>query len=161
MVCRSPRSGQHSLHCSAEQGRPSGTSQARAFWITGEQCGDIVAVIIFLWDRPTVTSPFHTLQWVVFLLFAVYGTAWVCEVRAQSPAPKVKSIDIQGNKRIELPAIAGRLTLKAGDAYTPENVRGQVKILYDTGFFEDVQVETDAEPEGIAVVFMVRSEERR
>src|SRR5215203_4574081 len=101
MVCPSPRLEQHSLHCSAEQGRPSGTNQARAFWITGEQSGDVVAVIIFLWDPPTVTSPFHRLQWarlqwVVFLLFAVYGTVWVCDVRAQTPAPKVKSIDIQG-----------------------------------------------------------------
>src|SRR5215203_3405404 len=156
MVCKSPRSGQLSLNCSAEQGRPSGTRLARAFCITGEQRGDAIIVIIFLWDPPTVTSSFHTFRWVVLILVVVHGVVWVCHVTAQTPGPKVKSIDIQGNKRIELPAIAGRLTLNAGDPYTPENVRGQVKILYDTGFFEDVQVETEADPEGIAVVFVVR-----
>ncbi|MCC6139043.1 MAG: outer membrane protein assembly factor BamA, partial [Nitrospira sp.] len=48
------------------------------------------------------------------------------------------------------------LSLKAGDPYTPETVRGQIKILYDTGFFEDVQVETEAGEGGTAVVFVVR-----
>ena len=77
-------------------------------------------------------------------------------VVAEQGEVKVKSIEIRGNKRIELPAIAGRLTLKPGDPYTPENVRGQIKILYGTGFFEDVQVETESEAGGVAVAFLVR-----
>jgi outer membrane protein insertion porin family len=48
------------------------------------------------------------------------------------------------------------LTLKPGDAYSPENVRGQIKILYDTGYFEDVQAETESTSDGIALVFVVR-----
>ncbi|OQW67812.1 MAG: outer membrane protein assembly factor BamA [Nitrospira sp. ST-bin5] len=80
----------------------------------------------------------------------------VGDVVAQVTGMKVKTIEIHGNKRIELPAIAGRLTLKVGDPYTPETVRGQVKILYDTGFFEDVQVETETGEGGTAVVFVVR-----
>ncbi|HEU4684679.1 MAG TPA: outer membrane protein assembly factor BamA [Nitrospira sp.] len=75
---------------------------------------------------------------------------------AQSTGSKVSSVDIRGNKKIELPAIIGRLTLKPGDPYTPENVRGQIKILYDTGYFEDVQVETEATPQGTALTFVVR-----
>ena len=78
------------------------------------------------------------------------------EARAQTPTTKVASIDIRGNKKIELPAIQGRLTLKPGDPYTPENVRGQIKILYETGYFEDVQVETEPRPEGIALTFVVQ-----
>ena len=79
--------------------------------------------------------------------------ASVREALAQTPTAKVASIEIRGNKKIELPAIQGRLTLKPGDPYTPENVRGQIKILYETGYFEDVQVETEPTPEGIAVTF--------
>jgi outer membrane protein insertion porin family len=75
---------------------------------------------------------------------------------AQTNGPKVTAIELRGNKRIELHAIAGRLTLKPGDPYTIENVRGQVKILYDTGFFEDVQVEVESMPDGVAVAFVVR-----
>jgi outer membrane protein insertion porin family len=80
----------------------------------------------------------------------------VYEAPAQAPTAKVASIDIRGNQKIELPAIQGRLTLKPGDAYSPENVRGQIKILYDTGYFEDVQAETESTSEGIALVFVVR-----
>jgi outer membrane protein insertion porin family len=78
------------------------------------------------------------------------------ETAAQTPEPKIKSIEIRGNKRIELPAIIGRLTLKVEDPYAIEMVRGQVKILYDSGLFEDVQVETEPAPGGMAVVYVVR-----
>jgi hypothetical protein len=88
------------------------------------------------------------------LLFVAAGP--VREATAQSPTAKVASIEIRGNKKIELPAIQGRLTLKPGDPYTPENVRGQIKILYETGYFEDVQVETESAPDGIALTFIVQ-----
>jgi outer membrane protein insertion porin family len=87
----------------------------------------------------------------------VVAVLWsVLEALAQTPELKIASIEIRGAKRIEVPAIAGRLTLKTGDRYTPDTVRGQVKILYDTGFFEDVQVETDSIAEGMAVTFVVQ-----
>lgn len=87
----------------------------------------------------------------------VVSVLWsVLEALAQTADLKVASIEIRGTKRIEVPAIAGRLTLKVGDPYTLENVRGQVKILYDTGFFEDVQVETESVAEGMAVIFVVQ-----
>ena len=75
---------------------------------------------------------------------------------AEQAGVKVTTIEIRGNKRIELPAIVGRLTLKPGDPYTPENVRGQIKILYETGFFEEVQVETESGAGGMALAFLVR-----
>ena len=77
-------------------------------------------------------------------------------VAVEQAGVKVTAIEIRGNKRIELPAIAGRLTLKPGDPYTPENVRGQIKILYETGFFEDVQMETESGKDGVALAFLVR-----
>jgi outer membrane protein insertion porin family len=90
------------------------------------------------------------------MLVLIVSCPVVGDAVAQVAGLMVKTVEIRGNKRIELPAIAGRLTLKAGDPYTPETVRGQVKILYDTGFFEDVQVETEAGEEGTAVAFVVR-----
>ncbi len=89
----------------------------------------------------------------VMALSVLWG---LLDALAQTPEVKVTSIEIRGAKRIEVPAIAGRLTLKVNDPYTPENVRGQVKILYDTGFFEDVHVETESVAEGMAVAFVVR-----
>jgi outer membrane protein insertion porin family len=84
------------------------------------------------------------------------GVLPVLAVAADKAGVTVTTIEIRGNKRIELPAIAGRLTLKPGDPYTPENVRGQIKILYDAGYFEDVQVETELGAGGVALVFLVR-----
>lgn len=96
-------------------------------------------------------------RWLLVVLGLVLLTAGgVYEAPAQAPSAKVASIDIRGNQKIELPAIQGRLTLKPGDAYSPENVRGQIKILYDTGYFEDVQAETESTSDGIALVFVVR-----
>ncbi len=96
-------------------------------------------------------------RWLLVILVLVFVVAGpVREAQAQTPTAKVASIDIRGNKKIELPAIQGRLTLKPGDPYTPENVRGQIKILYETGYFEDVQVETESAPEGIALTFIVQ-----
>jgi outer membrane protein insertion porin family len=90
------------------------------------------------------------------LVALVFGVLSVCAVAAEQAGVKVTAIDIRGNKRIELPAIIGRLTLKPGDPYTPENVRGQIKILYETGFFEEVQVETESGTSGMALAFLVR-----
>lgn len=75
---------------------------------------------------------------------------------AQDGVPLVTSATIRGQKRIELQAIEGRLTLKPNDRFTADALREQVKILYGTGYFEDVQVETDPGPGGVAVVFVVR-----
>ena len=69
---------------------------------------------------------------------------------------KIKSIELRGNKRIEETVIRGRLTLKVGDAYTPEAIRTQIRILHETGFFEDVRIETQRLPDGMAVTFILR-----
>ncbi|TKB75852.1 MAG: outer membrane protein assembly factor BamA [Nitrospira sp.] len=86
----------------------------------------------------------------------VVGVMPVLAIAVEQTGVKVTAIEIRGNKRIELPAIVGRLTLKPGDPYTPENVRGQIKILYETGFFEDVQMETQSGSGGVVLVFLVR-----
>ncbi len=96
-------------------------------------------------------------RWLFVMVFVtlVCGMLPVFAIAAEQAGVKVTTIEIRGNKRIELPAIVGRLTLKPGDPYTPENVRGQIKILYETGFFEEVQVETESGAGGTALAFLV------
>jgi len=77
-------------------------------------------------------------------------------LQAQTTPQKVKSIQIRGNKRIEDPAIRGRLTLKVGDSYSAEVIRAQIRLIYEMGFFEDVQIETELDTGGVGVVFVVR-----
>ncbi|MDO9117239.1 MAG: outer membrane protein assembly factor BamA [Nitrospira sp.] len=132
------------------------SAQALRVFRVGSQ--DIVAVYTIMVGGSgfVLLSGYGKLQWCVVMLVLILSCLVVGDVVAQIAGIKVKTIEIRGNKRIELPAIAGRLTLKVGDPYQPETVRGQVKILYDTGFFEDVQVETEAGEGGTAVVFVVR-----
>jgi outer membrane protein insertion porin family len=77
-------------------------------------------------------------------------------LHAQDSGPKVKSIDVKGNKRIETPAIRGRIALKPGDPYTAEAIRKQIRAIYDMGFFEDVQIESERVIGGVNLTFVVR-----
>src|ERR1043165_3171105 len=121
-----------------------------------------VGIIFFLllWNADPVrgTRCSAWLRWlfVMALLTPTSGVLPALTVAAEQAGVKVTAIEVRGNKRIEMPAIVGRLTLKPGDPYTPENVRGQIKILYETGFFEDVQVETEMRAGGVALSFLVR-----
>jgi outer membrane protein insertion porin family len=98
-------------------------------------------------------------RWVpsfILALAVLYSIGVGAPLYAQDGVPLITSITIRGQKRIELQAIEGRLTLKANDRYTADALREQVKILYATGYFEDVQVETEPVGGGVAVVFVVR-----
>jgi outer membrane protein insertion porin family len=120
----------------------------------------VIALVVLdgLGERDFVKSLVYAFGpgWLLIAITTVCAVGFVLQAAAQPTGITVKSIEIRGNKRIELPAISGRLTLKAGDPYTPEHVRGQIKILYDTGYFEDVQVETESVAGGIALTFLVR-----
>ena len=107
-----------------------------------------VFFLFFLWNsdsvRETCGSAGPRWLFVMVLVTLACGVLTVFAVAAEQAGVKVTAIEIRGNKRIELPAIAGRLTLKPGDPYTPENVRGQIKILYETGFLKTCKVETQS-----------------
>lgn len=96
----------------------------------------------------------------VLLIVIVVGLLplglWAGLVEAEDGPAKVASIEFRGNKRIEEPAIKGRLTLKVGDPYTAEAIRTQIRLIYEMGFFEDVQIETERTAAGIAVVFLLK-----
>ncbi len=93
-------------------------------------------------------------------LVLVMAAALMCPsaavLYAQDQVLKVKSVEVRGSKRIEESAIRGRLTLKAGDTYTAEAIRAQIRLIYEMGFFEDVQSETEPVADGVAVTFVVR-----
>lgn len=74
---------------------------------------------------------------------------------AQEAGQRISAIIIQGNKRIESPAIRSRLSLKEGERFAAERVREQIRALYQMGYFEDVRVETEPKAGGVAVIFVV------
>jgi outer membrane protein insertion porin family len=62
---------------------------------------------------------------------------------------------IEGNRAIEESAIRAQIKVKEGDAFSPSEVREDLKTLYLMGFFQDVRVEKRDWGRGKALVFMV------
>jgi outer membrane protein insertion porin family len=80
------------------------------------------------------------------------GGAW-----AQQPPliPTVRDIVVEGNRRIQAPAILNRVSTKIGDPLAPAGLRDDVRSIFGLGFFDDVQVRTEEFEGGIRVIFVV------
>jgi outer membrane protein insertion porin family len=69
--------------------------------------------------------------------------------------PTVRDIAIEGNRRIQSPAILNRVTTKIGDPLAPAALRDDVRSIFGLGFFDDVQVRTEEFEGGVRVIFVV------
>jgi outer membrane protein insertion porin family len=85
------------------------------------------------------------------VLLAV-GGAWA---QQPPPIPAVRDIVVEGNRRIQAPAILNRVTTKIGDPLAPAGLRDDVRSIFGLGFFDDVQVRTEEFEGGIRVIFVV------
>lgn len=95
------------------------------------------------------------------VLGVVLGSGLMClsapsPVSGQAQALIVESMTVQGNQRIEAAAILGNVTLKTGDPLTMQATQEQIRRIYDMGFFDDVQVQTETKAKGVAVTFVVQ-----
>ena len=77
-------------------------------------------------------------------------------VLAQTSQSRIEAIKVEGNRHIEEQAILGKLSFKPGDSFTQESTREQIQLIYDMGFFEDVEVSIDPRANGVLVVFRVK-----
>ncbi len=90
------------------------------------------------------------------VLLALVGAAGVA--RAEEPASAegtVTKVVIEGNRRIEDATVLSSIGMRRGDELTPYKVRRDLKSVYSTGFFDDVQVEILPDEGGVSVVFEV------
>jgi outer membrane protein insertion porin family len=69
---------------------------------------------------------------------------------------KVTLLQVEGNKRIETSTILAKIKTKEGDVFSPSVVREDIKVLYQLGHFEDVQVRTEGFENGLKVIFSVK-----
>ncbi|MBU1084235.1 MAG: outer membrane protein assembly factor BamA [Candidatus Omnitrophota bacterium] len=76
-------------------------------------------------------------------------------VQATQASRKISDIKIKGNSSVSTATILSRLKLKPGDSFEESALNKELKRLYATGFFSDVFVETQENPEGIVVLFTV------
>jgi outer membrane protein insertion porin family len=69
---------------------------------------------------------------------------------------KVTLIQVQGNKRIETSTIIAKIKTKVGNVFSPSVLRDDIKVLYQLGHFEDVQVKTGGFESGLKVIFLIK-----
>ncbi len=69
---------------------------------------------------------------------------------------KVTLIEVQGNKRIETATILAKIKTKEGGVFSPSQIKEDIKVLYQLGHFEDVQVKTEGFENGLKVIFSVK-----
>ncbi|MBI4972042.1 MAG: outer membrane protein assembly factor BamA [Candidatus Omnitrophica bacterium] len=67
----------------------------------------------------------------------------------------VRKVEIRGNRVVSTNAVINKLKTKVGHPLLQEVVNEDVKRLYATGFFQDVRVDVQPQPDGLAVTIVV------
>lgn len=75
-------------------------------------------------------------------------------VSAQNLAGIAK-VEVTGNERIDTAFIYNNIKIKEGDPYDLNKIREDMKSIYRTGFFSDVQIDVKDIEQGKAVTFVV------
>jgi len=83
----------------------------------------------------------------------------VDQAESQPTAPEakiVKAIDIEGNKSIGIAQILARIKTRVGEEYSDEVVSDDLKRLYNTGHFSDVQIDHEDLDDGYKVIVRLK-----
>lgn len=67
----------------------------------------------------------------------------------------VGSVEVTGNKRIEKDAILAVIQTKKGDRLNYDHLDQDLREVYKMGYFKDVKIETEENPNGVEVIFHV------
>jgi outer membrane protein insertion porin family len=68
---------------------------------------------------------------------------------------RIADVEIRGNRRIESAAILARVSSRAGELFHPARLAEDVRAIYELGFFSNVLVYAEEDPEGYRLVFEV------
>jgi outer membrane protein insertion porin family len=92
---------------------------------------------------------FRTLLFIIFLavLFSFSAAAQETE--------KIIKINITGNERIDTGFIMNNIKTKENEPYNLDKIRQDMKNIYKTGFFNDVQIDVHDTEKGKTVTFVV------
>jgi outer membrane protein insertion porin family len=85
--------------------------------------------------------------------FLLLAPPWGAEAQDQ---PLITQIDVVGARKVEEATVRFKLKSRAGDPYSPEVVREDIKALYGLGFFEDIVVQADIFEGGLKLTFVLR-----
>ncbi len=78
---------------------------------------------------------------------------------SQTAEPSVKSIDVRhvGPRSVSDDLVRANIRIKSGDPYSKVNIDDDVRNLYATGYFFNIQVVESREADGVHLVYRVQS----
>lgn len=76
----------------------------------------------------------------------------------ESPAPRIRLIEVIGNQKVETSTIQFYIHTKIGDEFSVTRIREDILRIYRLGFFKDVQVDVEEFEGGLKVGFIVVEE---
>jgi len=87
---------------------------------------------------------------VCFLVIGLllFSQAWASDIL-------VRQVHIEGNRRIDTAILSPKTMVKPGDIFSPEAVRLSIEALYKTGFFDNIEAESEPMEGGLALTFIV------
>jgi outer membrane protein insertion porin family len=77
-------------------------------------------------------------------------------VAEQAEGLVISSVEIAGNRRVSREDVHSYLREKPGHLFTVQNLTADARSLWDSGFFEDVQVDLTTNDKGVVLRFLVR-----
>jgi outer membrane protein insertion porin family len=87
----------------------------------------------------------------------LFLTACLCSAMSFAEnSETVKDVRITGNERIENDAILKFIQTRPGTAYDPALVSEDLKAIYAMGYFDDIRVSVEKEPDGDIVIYDVK-----
>ena len=90
------------------------------------------------------------------LLLAILAFLTSVPVMVSAEEALVTLIEVQGNRRIESATILAKIKTREGSAFSPSQIKEDIRLLYQLGHFEDVQVKTEGFEQGLKVIFWVK-----
>ncbi|MEI8225834.1 MAG: outer membrane protein assembly factor BamA [Bacteroidota bacterium] len=90
----------------------------------------------------------------IIVIFLVVFFAFPGIIRADGP-DKIAKISVTGNERIDTGFIMNNIKIKENEPYNLDKIQDDMKNIYKTGFFSDVQIDVQDTDKGKAVTFVV------
>jgi outer membrane protein insertion porin family len=98
----------------------------------------------------------HVLKQLAAMAAGLFFFALISVPVHAADAVRVTLIEVQGNRRIETATVLAKIKTKEGDIFSPAQIREDIKVLYQLGHFEDVQVKTEGFENGLRIIFQVK-----
>lgn len=89
---------------------------------------------------------------VIFVVMPAFVFAESSDYEGQA----IKQISVLGNKLVTESIVLSKVKTKAGEKYNKENINGDLKRLYDSGYFSSISIDVEPVEGGVHVSFVVK-----